>query len=89
VFAQINPITIINNIKNANEAARKIAMNIPVSLDVYKQDDEPVSVILQYIAFVVFLILVIAYSTTLVKSSNDYKLGLYNSKYYAKSRCAS
>jgi len=89
VFAQINPITIINNIKNANEAARKIAMNIPVSLDVYKQDDEPVSVILQYIAFVVFLILVIAYSTTLVKSSNDYKLGLYNSNYYAKSRCAS
>jgi hypothetical protein len=58
-------------------------------LDVYKQDDEPVSVILQYIAFVVFLILVIAYSTTLVKSSNDYKLGLYNSNYYAKSRCAS
>jgi hypothetical protein len=89
VFAQINPITIIKNIKNANEDARKIAMNIPVSLDVYKQDDEPVSIILQYIAFVVFLIIVIAYSTTLVKSSNDYKLGLYNSKYYAESRCAS
>ena len=89
IIAQIDPVGKIKEIRELNIIVSKLMKGLPVNLDFleYDEDDE-MGTTLKIITLVVFIVMLIMFCQKLLKSSQNYKMGLYNSKYYAESKCA-
>lgn len=88
VFVKLEPLGKLGQIKELYKLYNKVQADISVNLDVLKNnEDDEIGATLKIVAFIIFVIMVIMFSAKLIKSSRDYKMGLYNSKYYAESQC--
>jgi hypothetical protein len=91
VFYEIDPIGKFMDIRKYNIMFKKVSDGIPMDLSELKFSDNTSETgnAIKVIALIIFFIMLILYCSKLVNSSRDYVNGLYNSKYYEQSRCAS
>lgn len=89
VFYQMNPVTLLYDIRNLNMQVKKVKAGETPDLSALGCDKmEDIGVMMKVIGFIVFMIIVSMFSMKLMRSAENYKMGLYNSKYYKESRCA-
>lgn len=95
VYLQLDPIKKFKEIRTHNMDMKRVQMGIPIDTTPYigagnvaDAENLDMNVTLKIVAFVVFIIMVIMFCSKLLRSSQDYKYGLYNSKYYEEARCA-
>ena len=89
VIGQIDPIGKMGEIRELNILQNKIRAGVSVNLSFLDYDDnDDIGITLKVISLIVFIIIVVMFSQKLLQSSQNYKMGLYNSKYYTESKCA-
>ena len=89
----MNPIQLLNQIKQLYITIAKLNAGETVAAEYIAQlncnDVAEINIALKIIGFVVFVMIVVTFSSKLHQSAQDYKIGLYNSKLYYESKCAS
>jgi hypothetical protein len=89
LFYQMNPVTLLYDIRNLNMQVKKVKAGETPDLSALKCDNmEDIGVMMKVIGFIIFVIIISMFSMKLMKSADNYKMGLYNSKYFKESRCA-
>lgn len=89
VMYEMSPITLLGDIRELNINAKRIINGETPDLSKLNCDDsEDMGMTLKIIGFVIFVMIIVLFSMKLLRSSENYKMGLYNSKYYKDSKCA-
>lgn len=86
--SRIDPVGTFTDLRELNMTAMKVKAGLPVDLGYLKdQEQQDMSITLKVIALIVFIMMTVMFSMRLLESSDNYKQGLYNSKYFANSEC--
>ena len=98
VYGEMNPIKRIYNIKDMNklkeqiefaDAAQFIELKNQLTFERSVHDEDITTIIftLKVIFFMFIVMFLIFYSTKVISSTSEFKMGLYNSAYYENSIC--
>jgi hypothetical protein len=90
LIAQINPFGKLGEIRDIRKLASRLHLGISVDpkvIEDYVSENDTI-LILKIVAFIVFVIVVVLFSQKLLSSAGEYRMGLYNSRYYKESRKA-
>ena len=89
VFVKIGPFGKLGEIRDLNKYLGKLMKGVPITIELAAYDEtDDMDDVLKVIALIVFVMMIAMFSQKLMKSSKDYQMGLYNSRYYSESRCA-
>ena len=90
VLYKLSPSTLLSDLKQLYIEMKRSKAGETVDLSRWCEDDtEDISVSLKFVGFIIFLMIMWMFGSKLMDSAENYKMGLYNSKYYKEDRCAS
>jgi hypothetical protein len=91
LIGQMNPMDQLKQIRELTIALKKLMSGIPINLRdiICSENSDEMETTLKIIAVIIFVIMGIMFGVKLMQSASDYKAGLYNSKYFEESKCAS
>jgi hypothetical protein len=90
-FYKLNPISLLKDIRKLNMNKKSLLAGEKPDLSIWacEKQTENMDFEMKMIGFIIFLMIMYTFGSKLLESAENYKMGLYNSKYYLEDRCAS